>query len=233
MFAALLVSAVLAADPEPKQLMLFTEQNPPYNYRIEETGEIEGRITMIVQELMRRADIGYTIELMPWNRAFQRTLITPNSCLFAMDRTPERENQFLWVSPMLESGWSFFRRPDSDIRLTSFRDLAPYRVAATADYASARALVAAGHKDILMATTNIHALRLLYHGRVDFILTGDYEMPHLAERANLPMPVAELTFRRANLSMGCNLKSDRATIDRLQQLNIELEDFKKAVLKIK
>lgn len=233
MFAAIaLAVTVVAAEPvtEPPRLTLYTENNPPFNFRSDQTGDITGVSYQIVIEMMRRAEIPYNVELLPWKRAFQLTQDTRNSCLFSMDFTEEREAKFQWVTPILESQWYFFSKPDAGIELKSLEDLEPYRISATDAYASTRELQALGHENILLAQTTEDALKLLYHGRVQLWLAGEIEAIYLSRKNGMPPPTPLLYLGTARSSMGCSLTTDPDLIEKLQQINKTMEPFKKAVL---
>lgn len=224
---ALLSTVLLQSADAPPTLELYTEHNPPFTYKQEETGEIGGATMAVVRELMQRADVPYSVELIPWKRAYSQTLRQKNACVFGMNRTPEREKKFLWVSPLFEGPWSFFKRPDAAIELTSLADVAAYKVVATSGYASALALQQTGHEKILLATSNERAMQLLFHGRVDLMMIGDFEAPYVAKTAGLPTPTNAMQFMEAFTGMGCNLDTDPSIIAKLQAANAGMADFRK------
>lgn len=233
MFSAFVFSAiVIAADPvaEPPRLTLYTEHNPPFNYKSTDGHKIEGLVFTIVDEMLKRANVNYRIELLPWKRALALTQQSADSCLFGIDRTPKREDKFLWVSPLYEGRWAFFKRPDSTLELETLDDIAPYQVATVSGYASAIALKETGHEKILSAGTNVDALKLLFHRRVDLLLTGTVEIPYIAQEAKTLLPVEVLSFKKVYTSMGCSLKTDPELVKTLQQINDEMADFKRQVM---
>lgn len=229
MFSALaFASAFLSQSVDtPPDLQLFTEHNPPFSYTDVESGEISGITVTVVKELMRRADISYTLDLVPWKRAYAQTLHQRNTCVFGMNRTAEREAKFLWVSPLFAGPWSFFKRPDSPIELSTLDDIQSYKIVATAGYATAAALKATGHKKTLLATSNERAMQLLFHGRVDLLLVGDMEVPFVAKNAGTVLPTKALHFRDTVVALGCNLKTNPDLIRELQEINEGLDDFRK------
>lgn len=220
----MLVSAT--ADEPTYRLQLLTEENPPYSYRIKETGDIGGVVTTIVRELMARANIPYSLELQPWVRAFRTTLESPNTCVFLLDRTPERESKFLWISPMLTGRWHLFKRPDSPLSFNRFEDAKSYRIAGVRGFATAEWLESSGHEKTLLAASNVDALELLYRGRVDLWIAGSYEAPYVADLAGLPMPGSALGLHAVSSSMGCNLNTRPDIIEKLQHVNEGMADFR-------
>ncbi len=104
-------------------LILLTENNPPASFMDEASGEITGDAVEIVRELMATTGISYSLTLLPWNRAYRRASTEPNVCVFAANKTPEREEAFSWVSPIMSGGWAIYQAPDSELVLESLTDL--------------------------------------------------------------------------------------------------------------
>ncbi|BBQ54171.1 hypothetical protein WP2S18C03_32520 [Aeromonas veronii] len=94
LFSVSSVLALGAAQAAPLNVM--TEDYPPFNMQ-GEGGKIVGLSTEVVEELFKRAGVEYKITLMPWKRAYEDTLSTPNTALYSTTRTPERETLFKWV----------------------------------------------------------------------------------------------------------------------------------------
>ena len=94
-----------------EQLTLFTEEYPPINYS--EAGRASGLGSAIVSEIMQRAGIQASIEVVPWARGYRTVLSTPNTGLFVTARTPQREAAFRWVGPLVRTqGMLYGRRGD-------------------------------------------------------------------------------------------------------------------------
>lgn len=226
-----LVSALAVQAPEaPEPIRLFTEENPPYTYANTETGAADGIMTTIVKELMRRADYSFTIEVMPWKRAYSLAQRNPNSCTYAMDRTPEREGLFHWITPLYEGEWVLLKIPGSPITIETLDDARPYRIVGTAGYASALALIEDGFQDVLLANTNMDAIAMLYRGRADLMVLGGYETPYVAQIAGVPTPERAYGYRKSLMSLGCNLDTDPAIIQTLQDANRDMKAFRLGLL---
>lgn len=99
------------------QLQVVTEEWPPFNYTNKE-GRIVGRATLVVEQLLRDANISYEMHSYPWVRALQQAKKVPNTMIFSIFKTSEREEQFKWLCPLIESPKIFL------FRLTSREDLA-------------------------------------------------------------------------------------------------------------
>jgi len=87
---------------EPFKLTILTEQYPPFNYI--EDGELQGLSYELLALML--ADLDQTelldsIQLVPWSRGYQLVQHQPNTLLFSMVRTEQRENLVAWVGPIL------------------------------------------------------------------------------------------------------------------------------------
>ncbi|MGH8854622.1 MAG: substrate-binding periplasmic protein [Telluria sp.] len=117
-------SAMLpAAAP---RLYLTTEASAPSSMR--EGGRIVGIATDKVREAMRRAGIGYTIELLPWKRAYLAAQERADACVFSTSRTPEREALFRWAGPVDTGQWVMMGRADSKLKLRTLDDARGLRI---------------------------------------------------------------------------------------------------------
>ncbi|MFC3031574.1 substrate-binding periplasmic protein [Pseudoalteromonas fenneropenaei] len=127
--ALLLLTALIfmsLAHAEVK-LMVVTEDWRPYQY-LDENGKIVGRASDKVRAILDEAKISYDIQLYPWVRAMKIAEEQPNTMIFSIFRTAEREARFHWVCPLLEPVKEyFFKRKDrTDIKVESLEDAKRY-----------------------------------------------------------------------------------------------------------
>jgi polar amino acid transport system substrate-binding protein len=90
--------------------------------------QVIGSGTEKVREIMARTGTQYTLELLPWRRAFTLTQQLPDACLFSTTRTPEREHQFKWVGPTDEADWVLLGRADRVFQLHKLDDARNLRI---------------------------------------------------------------------------------------------------------
>jgi polar amino acid transport system substrate-binding protein len=125
--AAMLALGCAASQAQPApRLFLATEAAPPHSML--EGKRVVGIGADTVREVMRRAGIEYTIELLPWKRAYTSALERPDTCVFSTTRTPEREARFKWIGPIGEADWVLMGRADRNLRLDSLDDARRYRI---------------------------------------------------------------------------------------------------------
>lgn len=118
------LAAGLAAHAAP--LLITTEQSPPASMKAD--GEITGRETDKVRELMARTGTDYKLDLLPWKRAYTMALSQPQTCVYSTSRTPERDRLFKWVGPTDEAEWVFWGRADHEFPLKTLEDARKLRI---------------------------------------------------------------------------------------------------------
>ena len=105
-----------------------------------------GISTEIIEEIFKSANIKYKIEILPWARAYDTALKSKNTGLFSLARTPERENLFHWIGPIIKNDWVFFSRGNSKIKINSLNDAQKYSIGVYNQSALANFLIENGFK---------------------------------------------------------------------------------------
>jgi polar amino acid transport system substrate-binding protein len=89
------------------ELELFTETFPPYNFGSQDN--IVGINADILSNACSIAELKCTFNLLPWNRAFKIAYTKRNSGVFSTSRTAQREDNFVWVGPLVSGNACFYR----------------------------------------------------------------------------------------------------------------------------
>ena len=170
--AAFLAVALLPARGGAADLQVMTEENAPFNFT--EGGVLKGIGVDLLAAAMREAGRTFdpaAIRVVPWARAYDTVRETPDTMLFSMARTAEREPLFAWVGPILQVQIGVLALRERRIAIASAADLASYRIATVRDGAPEQLLLAAGvPESALDRGPGIEAnLRKLLAGRVDLV----------------------------------------------------------------
>ena len=79
---------------------------PAYvTFALDADGKVVGIATDKVRAAFERAGLPYTIELLPWKRAYAAAYQRPDACVYSTARTPERDPLFKWVGPTDSAEW--------------------------------------------------------------------------------------------------------------------------------
>ena len=148
----LFIGTAQAADSPDTDIVLLTENFPPYNMakngkNFAQGENIDGIATDIVREIFKRTDITYSLTLrFPWERVYKLALENPGYGAFVMARLPDRERLFKWVGPIGPDDWIMLAKADSKISLESLEDARKYRIGAYKGDAIAETLAKQGLK---------------------------------------------------------------------------------------
>ncbi|HYE48330.1 MAG TPA: transporter substrate-binding domain-containing protein [Azospirillaceae bacterium] len=213
---ASLLTILLAATPAAGQsLLLVSEENPPFNFTDPSTGEFSGTVTKVLQLVMARAGIDYEIQVHPWQRSYRMAQNQPNTCVFATNRSPEREAQFKWVGPLAEGGWALFARADWPHRIDTLEDARRHVVAVQSGNAVERFLANQGGFQLEPVATRVN-FKMLGGGRFDLVATGIINGQLQAKEAGVPVKIV-YRLTSSSLELACNTGTDTVLMERMQQ----------------
>jgi polar amino acid transport system substrate-binding protein len=203
LLAALLVSFSGAAYAEaPSALHLTTETSAPYSMR--EGDRVTGIGTDMVRAILERSGIAYSIDVLPWKRAYTQALERSDGCVYSTTRTPEREPLFKWIGPIGEAEWVLMARADRKLNLQTLDDARPYRIGTYNGDARDVYLRERGfHVD--PAPNDLTNPRKLMLGRIDLWAASTRRSGATLERlgyAGKIVPV--LVFNRIHIYLACN-----------------------------
>ncbi|WP_301663450.1 transporter substrate-binding domain-containing protein [Methanoculleus frigidifontis] len=174
-------SSVGESEEVSEDLVLVTEDYPPYNYV--ENGTAQGIAVDLLLEAFR--ETGGTISaedirVLPWSDAYRAALSQNNTVLFATVRLPERENLFKWAGPLGSERQVIFADPGSSIEIAEPGDLTKYRIGVVQDDAAASELLALGvNPSNLVSAKDVPALiALMQEGAIDLWCYGDLAGRH-------------------------------------------------------
>ena len=232
---ALLLCSVLALSASAEEasdadITIYTEINHPYLFIDEKSGEHIGLGLELLNELMKRAELTPNIVVLPWMRAMKQHKEDSNSCLYIMNRTPERESKFEWVGPMITSGLALYVRPDSNLEIFSLRELKDYTVIGKVDSVSIEGLEEIYKAKVVVANSDEQAIKMFYKGRGDFWAAGRIDGPLAARYLGLPPPKLAMTRSTVDLSMGCSLELSVEKLSKLRKAHETMSEFTSELL---
>ncbi|MGH8386018.1 MAG: substrate-binding periplasmic protein [Pseudomonas sp.] len=217
----LFINGVQAADSPDTDMVLLTENFPPYNMakngkNFAQGENIDGIATDIVREIFKRTDITYSLTLrFPWERVYKLALENPGYGAFVMARLPDRERLFKWVGPIGPDDWIMLAKADSKITLESLDDARKYKIGAYKGDAIAETLTKQGLKPVVVLRDQDNAKKLV-NGQIDLWATGDPAGRYLARQEGVSGLKTVLRFNSAELYLALNKDVPDETVAKLQ-----------------
>lgn len=220
MALALAASAPLCAGATPLHIM--TEQSPPA--AMVENKVVTGLETEKIQEMMSRTSTDYTIDVLPWKRAYTTALSQSYACVYSTTRTPDRDRLFKWVGPIDEAEWVFLGRADHSFPLRTLEDARKLRIGTYNGDARDEFLRTRGfHVD--PATNDMVNPQKLLLNRIDLWAVAMWrESPGVTHQDWSDKIVPLLVFNRVGVYLACNPAVPDTLVDRL---NTALADMRR------
>ena len=196
-------------------LRLLTYIDAPYVYP--ESEKKQGLAVLFIKQLMARANLTYSLEVVPAKRALLLASAKPNTCVFPIERSQEREVQYSWVSPILISRHGLFKRPDRKLKaLRTVRDAQKYSIGTYLGSGIGEYL---RNFDFTIEETTSNELNIhkLFAKRIDLWASDTLSAQYIAEKNGIILREPELIFFTSLRAMGCHPSLSDKINQRLNQ----------------
>lgn len=140
-----LVLPVLVWAQTVDDLVLMTEEFPPYNFS--EKGLVQGSSVEILELLLKKMNSRLSrkdIQVLPWARSYRTLSEQKNTVLFAMTRTEERERLFKWVGPISTAKNVLIALSSRSIIIKGPEEIFNYRIGTVKNDAGEQLVLSAG-----------------------------------------------------------------------------------------
>lgn len=199
------------------EVRVLTEHLPPY--QIAKNGQIvSGSSYLIMAEVLKRANIEATTEVAPWIRTYRTALNEPNTIIYSITRSKERELLFNWVGQLHHLEYSFFSKNENkNIHIETGADALNYTVVSVRGSFEASSLQRQGFKvgeNLILVVDYITAWKMLQLGRADLtygnepVFVGGVADDTLFKRHGNVVEIFDLY-------VAANLKTDEKILRRL------------------
>ena len=118
------------------------------------------------------------IKMVPWARAYRSTINKANTLVYTTARKPSREQEFVWVGPILpRTTWIYVRNDPSVVTKTP-SDIAKLTIGVVRGEASETDLLAAGlpESGLSRQVNNADVIKLLRLGTIDGMVDTEIGM---------------------------------------------------------
>ena len=167
------VGLFFAATAWAQPVTVVTEEFPPYDYT-DGQGAVQGLSTDVVRAVLGDLDLQVEIRVLPWARAYKLAVENPNTLLFSVVRTEQREPLFHWVGVVCDvRSYIYKLRSRTDIDARALSDLHPYTIGVVRGWAGESYLRDNGFENLEAVADSDLNIKKLIGGRVDLI--EDYE----------------------------------------------------------
>jgi len=213
-----------------QEITVVTEEYPPYNFT--ENNVVTGCSTEIVQEVLTRAGIDYSIRSYPWARAYKMAQDKPNVLIYSIGRNENREKLFKWVDVVAPYDIYFFKaKARTDVEVKNLDDAKKYRIGAVRDDVRAQYLQKKGFetdKNLKLVPHDSMSIKKLLAGRIELIPIDKLGLAYLMKKEGLNIedlePVLLLEDLSAGLYLAFSLKTDDAIVEKCKKALSEMKE---------
>lgn len=220
LFTLLFMATTSATEP----LKLYMPDAPPLTLHHYRGGH--GMVGDVVLAALARTGRLTQIIAEPWPRAQARVTNSSNLLIIPLSRTPEREDQYTWVAPIMVLERAFFSLDEPVASFSEARQR--YRRIGVGMGTAQVAILQRegfGEEQIIQLKLGENPARLLTLGRIDAWFTGVPEALYIwegSEHRRQPLrrsPVLAST----DLYLGCSKTCDAQLVEQLRAAIAELE----------
>ncbi len=206
------VTAVVAVSAMAQKINVVTEEYPPFNFMGPDK-KITGFSTEVVEDVLKRAKIDYSLEMLPWARAYKMAQEEPNVLIYSIGRTAQRENLFKWVDVIAPYNVFLYKmKGKNDIVAKDIAALKNFKVGGVRDDVRAQVLEKEGVKMDLVADDAAN-LKKLEAGRIDMFPIDEGGMVALLQREGRDPANFEKVIKIDSLSSGLYMAFSKQTSD--------------------
>ena len=195
-----------------------TEEYPPFNYRDGKTPV--GATVEQVEKIMSDIGVDYSIDVMPWARAYNQAQTTPMTCVFATAHNDARDKLFKWVQPLLIDRNILIKHIGSSVTATTLDEARHYVVGTWREDYTETTLRQANFTRIDIASDFRATLKKLMSDRIDLMPISEIYFDKLKKDGNAVEEVAVLSAQ----PMGIACQKDFPD-DLLKKMQTELDSL--------
>lgn len=226
LFLCTITAMTVAAEEKSKTITVVTEDFPPYNF-IDAGGNISGIATQQVKKLLDKAKLDYDIHLMPWARAYDQALNSPNVLIYSIVPNKDRKRYFNFICPIaIPPQIHFYRSFDrTDVTVDSIEDAKRFRVGVVRSdldhvFLSQHGFIENTHLDV--AASDEGNLRKLLNGRIDLVYNSALSVEQRLNKMGYSMDKVVKVYtvpnrQQVDLCLGVNKNAQPSLLKKLQQ----------------
>lgn len=151
-------------------LRILTEDYPPFNF-LDKSGNVVGQSAEIVNFILEKLGSEASIEMVALADGMSMAQKGPNTAMYSINRTTQRENSFKWVGSISYYEQAFYAMKVSNITLSKFEDAKNVsKIGVYKGDAGNQFLASQGFTNLDESATDVEALQKLANGKVDMWL---------------------------------------------------------------
>jgi len=202
---------------DANNIRVVTEHLPPYQI-VKNGNLVAGSSYLIMKEVLKRAQIQASHEVMPWARAYKIGLDRSNTIIYSLARTPERESLLKWIGQLYRFEYGFFStKSNENVQIKTAADALKYTAVSVRNSFESNSLQRIGFKvgvNLILVVDYNAAWEMVQKDRADII----YANAAVLEFSNYGQSLFKKqgnVIEVLELYVAANLNTDKKTLDNL------------------
>lgn len=189
-----LLALLFVVSLSAQNLTIYCEDDSPMQFKGPD-GQLTGMTVEMVRQIQERVGNTDPIQMVPWARGLDAVSRHPNTVLFSMGRTAERNPLFQWVGPIAESAFGLYVKADSPIQIRTLDDAKRIRsIGVYRDDIRDQFLTREGFTNLQRTNDNISNFKKLMSGRIEMYASSSNDIQGNAERAGYKLADVKLAY---------------------------------------
>jgi polar amino acid transport system substrate-binding protein len=200
-------------------LALYCEEDRPLQFYGAD-GQLTGLTIEIVQEIQKRVGNNDKIQVVPWARGIDKINNNPNTLLFSMARTQDREDAYQWIGPIMANIYGLYAKSDSNLRITSIEEAKQLSlIGVYRNDIRDQTLTRLGFTNLDRASSNISSFKKLMMGRIAAYTDSKLGVESLAVASGYRATDVKLIFElfKSELYIAASKTTDKHIVDKWNQ----------------
>lgn len=210
------------------ELSIYTENDPPY-VTVDANGQVGGLTKPKLDRFLQAIPLpNPPIKVQPWIRSYNEAISKPNTLIYPIVKTAEREKKLTYLYQLLPASVYFYRLNDrQDIQIKQLADAKKYSVCAVRGDYRADFLQENEFEIIDLAADSTSNVKKLLAGRCDLAILTEIgmnsklnQLKETAGRVRIAYAIKELD---SNLYLAINSETDPEVIKKLRAIAERLD----------
>lgn len=218
LFLGILPAVLQGSYAENIRITVVTEELA-IGYRDKDDQKDMGITAIFVECLLREMNADYEVKILPWSRALVYSKIRPNTLIFPIARTEERENYYIWIGKVFPADYRLYKLKNrGDVIVNTLEDAKEYRIGVNNNNVIHRYLSSKGAEKLEAVNSDAQNLKKIMHGRLDLFAKTKEGMDALCKEIKFDcdelIPVLNLDEISSALYIAYGQNTDKNVIDK-------------------
>lgn len=200
-------------------ISVVTEEAYPLQYKND--GKLTGPATEIIKQVLKKAQLDYTVKVLPWANAYHQALNQKNTLIFSIARTKQREHRFIWIGYLTSLHYHLYGLEHGPYdKKMSIGELKSARIGAIRNSATYQELITQNFTNIHTVIQGKQMIDMLQHKRIDLFPANKPSFnaycQYYQNRCHTIKPLQELNIPETKLYFALSKQTPKHIVERIK-----------------